>query len=87
MNFLNDSTAECIRGGSNSLAFGALQVLPTTTINTPQVGSFQFSFTIKPSVAIDTITQLNTASNLVVFGGIVSNIKGIITSTQINLTP
>jgi len=87
MKFLNDSTAECIRGGSNGTAPGALQVAPITTINTPQVGSFQFSFTIKPSVAIDTITQLNTASNLVVFGGIVSNIKGIIASTQINLTP
>jgi len=87
MKFLNDSTAECIRGGSNGTALSALQVSPITTINTGQLGSFQFSFTIKPSVAIDTITQLNTASNLVVFGGIVSNIKGIITSTQINLTP
>ena len=87
MKFLTDSTAEYIRGGSDGNAAGTLQVSPITTITTPQIGSFQFSFNIKPTVAVDTITQLNTASNLVVFGGIVSNIKGIITSTQINLKP
>jgi len=87
MKFLNDSTAECIRGGSNGTAPGALQVSPITTINTPQAGSLQFSFNIKPSVTIASITQLNTASNLIVFGGIVSNIKGIINNAQFNLTP
>lgn len=87
MKFLTDASAESICGGTNGNAVGALQVTPITTITNPQIGSFQFSFNIKPYVAVDTITQLNTASNLIVFGGIVSNIKGMISSTQINITP
>ena len=86
MKFLADSTAELIRGGA-TFDSGLLNVSPNTSIVLPQAANFQFNLNIAPSIGVSTITQLNTASNLVVFGGIVSNLKGIITSTQLNIIP
>jgi len=86
MKFLADSTAELIRGGA-TFDSGLLNVSPNTSIVLPQAANFQFNLNIVPSIGVSTITQLNTASNLVVFGGIVSNLKGIITSTQLNIIP
>jgi hypothetical protein len=86
MKFLADSTAELIRGGG-TVDSSLFNVSPNTSIVLPQAASFQFNLNITPSVGVSTITQLNTASNLVVFGGIISNLKGIITSTQVNINP
>ena len=86
MKFLSDSTAEFILGGATS-DFGLFNISPSTSIVLPQAANFQLNLNITPVVGVSTITQLNTASNLVVFGGIVSNLKGIITSTQVNLVP